>query len=63
MHASDSELKQAVDNLRKVSVALDEYANRPENYNSVYAQYLENLSWDMFKHANDIQRIGVEFYV
>jgi hypothetical protein len=24
---------------------------------------LETLSWDMFKHANDIERIGVEFYV
>jgi hypothetical protein len=63
MNANHNELKLAVDNLRKVSSALENYANRPENYNSVYSQYLECLSWDMFKHANDIERIGVEFYV
>lgn len=63
MNANHSELKLAVENLRKVSIVLENYANRPENYNSVYSQYLESLSWDMFKHANDIERIGVEFYV
>jgi hypothetical protein len=63
MNASHNELDIAIDNLRRVSEALDKYANRPENYNSSYASYLETLSWDMFKHANDIERIGVEFYV
>lgn len=63
MNANHNELKLAVENLRKVSTALDQYANKQENYNSPYAQYLECLSWDMFRHANDIERIGVEFYV
>jgi hypothetical protein len=63
MNAKFNELNVAIDNLRRVSEALDKYANRPENYNSSYAQYLETLSWDMFRHANDIERIGGEFYV
>ncbi len=61
MNANDQELQIAVDNMRKVYEALDVYTHK--NYNSVYANYLESLSWDLFRHANNIERMGVEFYV
>jgi hypothetical protein len=63
MNANHSEIKLAVENLRKVSEALDSYANRPENYNSVYAQYLDDISWETFRYANNLEKMGVEFYV
>ncbi len=63
MNANDQELMSVVDNMRKVYEALDIYTNKQENYNSVYANYLESLSWDIFRHANNIERMGVEFYV
>jgi hypothetical protein len=63
MNANDTEIKLAIDNMRKTCEVLDQYTNRPENYNSVYACYLQSLSWDIFRHANDLERIGVEFYV
>ena len=63
MNANDQELKLAVDNLRAVHQVLDKYTNKPENYNSIYASYLQSLSWEMYNSANIIERIGVEFYV
>ena len=61
MNANDQELQIAVENMRKVYAALDAYTSK--NYNSVYSQYLESLSWDMYRHANEIERMGSEFYV
>ena len=54
--------KEAIKNLEKTSQALEEYANRQENYNSAYSQYLEIMSFEMYKQANDLREIG-DFYV
>lgn len=49
--------KQAIENLRIMSATLENAANRPENYNTPYSQYLENISYEMFKHANQLQEL------
>ena len=49
--------KQAIENLRMMSTALENAANKPENYNTPYAQHLEDISYEMFKHANQLQEI------
>lgn len=47
--------KQAISNLEKMSVALSKAANKPRNYNSPFAIYLEQMSWEMHKNANELR--------
>lgn len=49
--------KTVINNLQLMSKALDKVANSPKHYNSSYATYLERMSWEMQKQANDIQEI------
>ena len=49
--------KQAIQNLELMSVALEKAANDPKNYNSIFAQYLENMSWEMTKMSNDLKEL------
>lgn len=58
----DAKLCEAVKNLEAVSDALEKYANKPENYNTTYAGYLEVMSWEMHRQANELKAIiGWEF--
>ncbi len=46
---------EAIKNLELVSAALDKAANKPENYNTDWAYYLEQMSWSLHKQANDLR--------
>ena len=52
---------EAIENLRTMSAALDRCANKPENYNTQWAQYLEQMSFEMHKQANDLSQIAYMF--
>lgn len=47
-----------INNLEKTSQALEKAANTPENYNTQFAFYLEQMSWEMHKHANELKEIN-----
>lgn len=51
-------ITDAISNLEKMSEALEKFANRHENYNNPYAQYLENMSFEMYKHANELKELN-----
>lgn len=51
-------VNEAISNLNLMSDALEKFANRKEIFNSDYAMYLEQLSWEMSKHANDLAEIN-----
>lgn len=46
--------RQTVNNLHKLSRTLSEAANKPENYNTDWAYYLEQISFDLAKQANEL---------
>jgi len=48
---------EAIKNLETVGITLEKFANHPDNYNTDYAQYLENLSWEMHKHAKELREL------
>lgn len=49
---------EAIKNLETLAVALEKAANCPKNYNTEFAQYLENMSWEMQKNANELKEIS-----
>lgn len=49
---------QAIDNLNLISAALGKAANKPENYNSDWAYYLEQMSFEMHKQAAQLKFIA-----
>ena len=46
---------QAIKNLEQMSCELSKVANKQENYNTEWAHYLEQMSFEMFKHANELR--------
>lgn len=55
--------REAINNLELMSEALERAANKPENYNTDWAYYLEQMSWSLHKHANDLRDIEYIFDV
>lgn len=53
--------KQAIQNLRTMSEALDKCANKAENYNTEWAIYLEQMSFEMHKQANELSELDYTF--
>ncbi len=53
-----NQISEAISNLEVISSALEKFANKHETYNSDYAYYLEHLSWEMSKHANELKEIN-----
>lgn len=49
---------EAIKNLELMSETLEKVANKPENYNTEWAYYLEQMSWSMHKHAADLREIS-----
>ena len=47
--------QDAIKNLESISEALEKAANKPENYNTEWSHYLEQMSWQMHKHANELR--------
>ena len=53
--------QEAINNLEKMSVALEKVANEPENYNTEWAFYLEQMSWSLHKHAIELRDLSYLF--
>lgn len=51
------DISLAIKNLENASHVLEKMANSEENYNATYSGYLENISWEMHKYANDLREI------
>jgi len=49
--------EEAINNLILVINALDKAANKHENYNTEWAHYLEQMSWSLYKQANELRDI------
>lgn len=52
---------ETIRNLEIMSDTLERVANKPENYNTTWAYYLEQMSWQMHKHANELRDIESHF--
>lgn len=50
--------REAISNLELISNALDKAANKPENYNTEWSYYLEQMSWSLHKQANDLRELS-----
>lgn len=48
------DIRQTVNNLEKMSHTLSEAANKPENYNTTWAYYLEQISFDLSRQASEL---------
>lgn len=49
--------QEAIKNLEIMSLQLSTEANKPKNYNSEFSQYLEIMSFEMHKMANELKQI------
>jgi hypothetical protein len=54
----NANMNEAIKNLQVVSEALEKAANKPENYNTDYARYLEIMSWEMHKQSNELKTLN-----
>ncbi len=53
-----NEISNAIHNLELMSKTLERLSNKPENYNTCYSTYLEQMSWEMFKMSKELTQIG-----
>jgi len=53
--------KEAIKNLELISCAFEKTANKPENCNTEFAYYLEQMSWSLHKHANELRELEYLF--
>ena len=56
-----NEINEAINNLDLMSKTLEKMANKPENYNTYYATYLEQYSWELFKMSKELVQISYTF--
>lgn len=56
-----NEINEAINNLELMSKTLEKLSNKPENYNTYYSVYLEQMSWEMFKMSKELTQIGYAF--
>lgn len=54
-------IEQAIQNLRSISGVLDKCANRPENIQTKWAEHLEQMAWEMNRHANGLKELNYMF--
>lgn len=52
-----SAMTEAIKNLETTTHVLDKFVNDPKNYNTVYSHYLEQMSWEMVRQANELKEI------
>lgn len=53
--------QEAINNLELMSQTLERVANEPKHYNTDWAYYLEQMSWQMHKHANELRDLEYLF--
>lgn len=56
-----NEINEAINNLEAMSKTLEALSNKPENYNMYYAEYLAQMSWEMFKMSKELIQINHAF--
>jgi hypothetical protein len=56
-------VSEAIENLRNAYSILEEHVNNPQNFNSDYANDFEIISWELYKHMNDIKYISNRYGV
>lgn len=54
-------INEAIANIASTSEALEKFCNDPKNYNSYPSQLLEQMSWELYKHANELKEIGERY--
>lgn len=52
---------EAINNLELMSKTLEKVANKPENYNTDWAYYLEQMSWSLHKQASELRELEYLF--
>ena len=55
-------INEAIANIASTSEALEKFSNDPKNYNSAGAELLEQMSWELYKQANDLRSLQHLFY-
>ena len=48
---------EAIQNFEKISMVLDKCANKPQNYNTQWSYYLEQMSYSLNQQANDLRML------
>jgi len=56
-------MNDAINNLEKLSEALAKAANDPKHYNSPRSHYLEIMSWELHRKANELREIEDKFLI
>lgn len=55
------QIQESINTLETMSKTLEKLSNDPKHYNSYYAQYLEQISWEMFKMSKELVQINYAF--
>ena len=53
----ENTIEEAIANMASTSKALETFCNDPKNYNSYASHLLEQMSWELYKQANDLREI------
>ncbi len=49
--------KETIDKLQSISVELENTANSSQNFNAPMANYVEKISYEIYKLCNDLREI------
>jgi hypothetical protein len=49
---------QAIESLKTISSVLERHAGKPEHQGTSWATYLEQMSFEMHKHANELTELS-----
>lgn len=50
-------IEEAIANIASTSEALEKFCSNPKNYNSAGHEILERMSWELYKHSNDLRSL------
>jgi uncharacterized protein YeaO (DUF488 family) len=57
----DKVIRDAITSIATTSEALEKYCNDPKNFNSYGSNYLEQLSWELHKQANELKEFEYRY--
>jgi hypothetical protein len=50
-------IEEAIANIASTSAALEKVCNDPKNYNAYGYEILERMSWELYKHSNELREL------
>jgi hypothetical protein len=53
-----SPISEAIKNLEVASRILEQHAAEPQNHNAAYSDSFELISWEIYKHINEVKHIS-----